>query len=110
MHKHIYSFCGEPGCKAVPYHANTENLVSPAMTSAQVAEYFAYRLDDAVDAKDVLADNDDYAVRLCDGGTCPNSREHWLFIRRNDPIMVVHRPQHYDSKIELSYSDTWAEA
>ncbi len=67
MHKHVYSFCAEPGCKDVPYHANTENLVSPPMTSAAVAEYFAYHLGGAVDSEDALADNDDYAVRPCLG-------------------------------------------
>lgn len=106
QHQHIYSFCGEASCKDAPYHANTEDLVSPAMSSLQVEEYFAHQ-------KEMLGgepEQDDYVVSPCAESACPNPIGTWLFVRRNDPLMATLRPQHYEAKTLKRYNDTWARA
>lgn len=100
-HLHIYSFCGQPGCKDKPWHPNTEDLVSPALLGHEVAGYFADRSGEGLDP-------DTYVVRPCQGA-CPNPEPLWLFIRLNDPLVAAIRPNHLDF-LKHDYDETWAKA
>ncbi len=90
-HVHIYSFCGQPGCKDKPYHANTENLVSPEMEPHQIVEFFQDRLNMSDDP-----DPDTYVIRPCEG-TCPNPEPLWLYLRQDNPLTQAIRPNHYSA-------------
>lgn len=87
MHKHIYSFCGEEGCKDRPYHPNTENLVSPALDDSNITKYFSDTSN--IDGRD------DYAILVCEG-ECINPLGMWLFIRPTSEMTALFRPNHYD--------------
>jgi hypothetical protein len=100
-HVHIYSFCGQPGCKDRDYHPNTENLVSPPLTGKEVAGYFEDRADQPG------IDPDTYVIRPC-GEVCPNPGEQgWLYIRRDNPLTQVFRPNHYVAHLVTPQGTSW---
>ena len=107
MHYHIWSFCGEPGCRDRSYHPNTENLVSPQLTSRDVATYFADRADEDTS-------EDEYVITVCASDSCPNPESLWLYILRDDPLTRLFRPDHYDSSGSKQTGSrsgkTWAHA
>jgi hypothetical protein len=88
-HAHIVSFCGIAGCAERPYHANTEDLVSPALSPAQVE---AYRAETGLDAEAGYVE----AEVACHGSPCINTVSHWVYLRPDDRLMAAHRPGHYD--------------
>jgi hypothetical protein len=101
-HLHIYSFCGQIGCKDKPWHPNTEDLVSPPLLPHEVGGYFADRAD--------AVSPDTSVVRPCEG-LCPNQDGLWLYIRLNDPLLGFIRPNHYSVGFHTgSDASTWAKA
>jgi hypothetical protein len=103
-HQHIVSFCGEPGCRDAPYHANTEDLVSPILEVAAVAAYFGEKAGEG--------GSDEYVVLACAGGrACLNTDPFWLYLRPDDPLMARLRPGHYDPgyfRGHTKLNSTWA--
>jgi hypothetical protein len=96
MHRHIWSFCTQPGCKDADYHPNTEDLVSPPVSDADLK---------------LFGDSDDDMFAIaCHENPCPNTQPYWVYIMRGDPLMKLVRPNHWrpDVALEQGPPDTWA--